>query len=96
MKYYVAEKMVNKKAKAKNSYPTNKEKILKRSRAFYRNISEDEKNKKEFMLILEYKYIRRRQRRKKGIYEKLLLYKKKLFNHLINRVEELERVCVSN
>lgn len=53
MKYYVAEKMVNKKAKAKNSYPTNKEKILKRSRAFYRNISEDEKNKKEFMLILE-------------------------------------------
>ena len=53
MKYYAAEKMVNKKAKAKNYYPANKEKILKRSRAYYRNISEDEKNKKEFMLILE-------------------------------------------
>ena len=39
-------KMKNKKTKTKNCYPTNNEKLQERSWEYYKNLSEDEKIKK--------------------------------------------------
>ena len=39
-------KMKNKETKTKDYYPTNNEKLQERSREYYKNLSEDEKIKK--------------------------------------------------
>ena len=47
--------MGNKKPKTKNYYHANKEKLQKRLREYYRNLSEDEKLEKKIMLTIEVK-----------------------------------------
>ena len=53
------------------------------------------KSKKEIMLTLEIKICHTWIEREKVIYEKLLLYKKNLLNHLIIHVKELENACLN-
>ena len=66
--------MENKKARAEIQYHPNKEKLQKRSREFYINLSEDEKIKKKIVILtLEIKKCQTQIEGRKRIYEKLLL-----------------------
>ena len=66
--------MENRKTRAKNYYQTNKEKLQKRSREHYSNLSKKmRKLKKEIMLILKIKIFQVQIEKEERIYEQLLL-----------------------
>ena len=65
--------MNNKKTKAKIYFQANIEKLQKRSREYYRNLSEAEKIKKRNYTNIRTKNMSDADREKKRIYAKLLL-----------------------
>ena len=80
--------MENKKRKAKYYYRANKEKLKNRSREYYRILSEKKKNANA-----RYKNMSDAERERKTEHMKNYYYKrKKLLNHVTDRVEELEKV----
>ena len=65
--------MENEKTRTKSYYQANKEKLLRRSHEYYRNLPEDEKLKAEIVLTLQISICQTQYRKKKRMYEILLL-----------------------
>ena len=88
-------KMKNRKTKTKNYYSTNNEKLQEKSREYYKNLSEDEKikkNKKKIkkgsMLKTEEKTTQMKLEEEKGnIWE--IITTKNVLNHLIKELENV-------
>ena len=85
--------MENKKTRAKDYYQAKlQDKLQKRSREYHRNLSEDENLKREIMLTIEIKIWQMKIEKEKKYLKNDYNKRKKLLNHLINCLQELENI----
>ena len=86
--------MENKKTRAKDYYQAKlQDKLQKRSREKdHRNLSEDENLKREIMLTIEIKIWQMKIEKEKKYLKNDYNKRKKLLNHLINCLQELENI----
>ena len=85
--------MENKKTRAKDYYQAKlQDKLQKISREYHRNLSEDENLKREIMLTIEIKIWQMKIEKEKKYLKNDYNKRKKLLNHLINCLQELENI----